>query len=76
MLQILPSYGRKVGVFDISCGLLVTGSTDRTIEVRREAQREEKPSQEHRGMKKKKEKRRDEGIGKEKRREEKREERR
>ena len=36
MLQILPSYGRKVGVFDISCGLLVTGSTDRTIEVRRE----------------------------------------
>ena len=35
-MQILPSYGRKVGVFDISCGLLVTGSTDRTIEVRRE----------------------------------------
>ena len=32
-VQIHPSYGRKVGVFDMSCGLLVTGSTDKTIEV-------------------------------------------
>ena len=32
-VQIAPSPGRKVGVFDVACGLLVTGSTDKTIQV-------------------------------------------